>query len=140
MASRRKLKWTPGLLGPLLVGAAVVLMLWTGAAQRGKPISTAPETQDSLGQFLVRMPTAHRQQIDTWPKFFVCYGLVQDAQVIVGTLRANDYPRVAFPAGGEVNVVLRAAPGAFSAAEKTVIDEARALLDQRQMGRSPCPR
>lgn len=137
--ARRKLKWRSGLFAPLLVGLAVALILWAGAAQRGQPITAAAEAPDSHGQFLVRMPPAHRQQIDAWPKFFVCYGLVQDAQVIVGTLRANDFPKVAFPAGGEINVVLRAAPGAFSTAEKGVIDEARTLLDQRQMGRSPCP-
>lgn len=138
--ARRKLKWKSGLVTPLLVVLAVAVMLWAGAAQRGKPIAAAREAPDSLGQFQVRMPPAHRRQIDTWPKFFVCYGLVQDAQVMVGTLRANGYPRTAFPAGGELNVVLRAAPGAFSTAEKAVIDEARTLLDQRQMGRSPCPR
>jgi hypothetical protein len=125
---------------PLLALLAAVLMVWAGVAGRGKPIVAAQEAPDSQGQFTVGIPAAHRRQIDSWPKFFVCYGLVQDAQVIVGTLRANDYPNTAFPAGGEVNVVLRAAPGAFSAAEKTVIAEARTLLDQRQLGRSSCPR
>lgn len=129
-APRTKRRLPPLPILAAITGLALLAVAWTTRWQPGAPAAVGDATR-----FTLDIPADRQRVINSWPRFFVCYDLL-DPAVVDLTLRANqratgtlDFPVekviVELPATSARGESERPASGA----EEELIEVRRSVLD-----------